>query len=99
MASSTAERMNVQGVMDLSVSSTNDPFDRICARCGGLLVRHICMDLYSTGSDLEITARRCVQCGDVVDSVILRNRRIRQASSITHQTETTIFSPEIHIAV
>jgi dissimilatory sulfite reductase (desulfoviridin) alpha/beta subunit len=35
--------------------------------------------LNSTG-ELEFAAKRCVQCGEVVDPVILRNRQLRQDS-------------------
>jgi len=96
MASSTRGRITVQGETNRSICRTKEPFDQNCARCGGLLVRHLCMDLYNTGSELEIPARRCVQCGDVLDSVILRNRRIRHESSIAHQAETTIFTQKNH---
>ena len=98
MASYTPGRVDVQGASNLSISQTNEPFDRNCARCGGLLVRHICMDLYNTGSELEIPAKRCVQCGDVLDSVILRNRRIGHESSIAQPAETMRLSREIHVA-
>lgn len=37
-----------------------------CLRCGGLMVMEQLLDLQ---------ARRCVQCGEVVDPVILRNRQ------------------------
>jgi hypothetical protein len=36
-----------------------------CSRCDGLMVPY---------QGLDFLARRCVQCGDVVDSVILQNR-------------------------
>lgn len=38
-----------------------------CSRCGGLMVMEQLMDL---------PARRCVQCGEIVDPVILHNRRL-----------------------
>jgi ribosomal protein S27AE len=47
---------------------------RQCTRCGGLLVREICIDLSNSG-EWEIEARRCVQCGEMVDRVITANRR------------------------
>lgn len=50
----------------------------ICTRCGGLLVNELSIDLWSCTNELEHGARRCVQCGDVLDPVISRNRRIRQ---------------------
>ena len=40
-----------------------------CPRCNGLMVAEWCEDL----SDYR--AQRCVQCGEVVDPVILQNRR------------------------
>ena len=46
-----------------------------CIRCGGLLVQEFCLDFFNCTGELEAEARRCVQCGGVVDPVILRNRR------------------------
>jgi hypothetical protein len=40
-----------------------------CPRCGGLMVAEWCEDLS------DYTAQRCVQCGEVLDPVILQNRR------------------------
>lgn len=97
MASSTGGRITVQGETNRSICRTKEPFDQNCARCGGLLVRHICMDFYNTGNELEIPAQRCVQCGDVLDSVILRNRRITHQSTIAHRSETKVFSRETHV--
>ena len=37
-----------------------------CARCGGLMV---------TEQHVDLSAQRCVQCGEVIDPVILQNRR------------------------
>ena len=45
-----------------------------CERCGGLMVGEVCMDLLN--SELECVASRCVQCGEVVDAVILANRSL-----------------------
>ena len=53
-----------------------------CARCGGLMVKDFCMDLLNSTGELEIVARRCVQCGEVVDSVILLNRYHKQQSTM-----------------
>lgn len=43
-----------------------------CPRCNGLMVAEWCQDL----SDHR--AQRCVQCGEIVDPVILRNRDAQQ---------------------
>jgi hypothetical protein len=34
-----------------------------------------CFDLTGDAGHLDCLARRCVQCGDVIDPVILQNRR------------------------
>jgi len=52
-----------------------------CSRCGGLLVSNFCMDLLNSTGELEFAAKRCVQCGEVVDPVIERNRQLRQEIS------------------
>ncbi len=49
-----------------------------CLRCGGLMVNEVSIDLLNSASELECATRRCVQCGDILDPVILRNRHIRQ---------------------
>ena len=54
-----------------------------CSRCGGLLVNEWCFDLLDDSGLLDIPVQRCVQCGERVDPVILRNRRHRL---ITTQT-------------
>ena len=44
-----------------------------CPRCGGLMVHEWGADLMSHAS------QRCVLCGELIDSVILENRRLQQA--------------------
>jgi len=56
-----------------SIEATDQSRARIhstdrCSRCSGLMVAEWCEDL----SDYR--AQRCVQCGEIVDPVILRNR-------------------------
>ncbi len=46
-----------------------------CWRCGGLMVTEQCFDLLDDSGHLHFLAQRCVQCGELVDPVILRNRR------------------------
>ena len=45
-----------------------------CVRCGGLLVDERCMDIGESLGGYWFMAMRCVQCGDLIDEVILRNR-------------------------
>jgi hypothetical protein len=51
-----------------------------CQRCGGFMVNDVSIDLMNSTSELDCRTKRCVQCGDILDPVILRNRRIRQES-------------------
>jgi len=48
-----------------------------CSRCGGLMVTEQCFDLLSDNGQLDFLAQRCVQCGELIDPVILQNRRLR----------------------
>ena len=43
-----------------------------CPRCSGLMVAEWCQDLS------DHSAQRCVQCGEVIDPVILQNRLQRE---------------------
>jgi len=42
------------------------------------MVTDFCMDLIFCIGETEFTAKRCVQCGEIVDPVILENRRTGQ---------------------
>ena len=46
-----------------------------CPRCSGLMVAEWCEDLS------DYTAQRCVQCGEVIDPVILHNRGAQQGTT------------------
>ena len=41
-----------------------------CPRCNGLMVAQWCEDLS------DYSGRRCVQCGELIDPVIMQNRRL-----------------------
>ena len=49
-----------------------------CTRCGGLMVNDSYIDLLNNVGESKFSSKRCVQCGEVVDSVILCNRGARQ---------------------
>jgi hypothetical protein len=49
-----------------------------CTRCGGLMVNEFFMDALDGIRELKFPAKRCVQCGEVVDFVILINRQQEQ---------------------
>ncbi|MGQ0694733.1 MAG: hypothetical protein ACT4OL_04060 [Nitrospiraceae bacterium] len=48
-----------------------------CFRCEGLMVIEQGFDSTGGASHLDFLARRCVQCGEVIDQVILQNRRLQ----------------------
>ncbi len=65
------------GTQQQSIEATVRNWTRIhstdrCSRCGGLMVDEWCEDL------AEYIAQRCVQCGEIVDPVILHNRGAQQ---------------------
>jgi hypothetical protein len=41
------------------------------------MVSDFCLDVLGSIGEAEFAAKRCVQCGEVVDPVILRNRGTR----------------------
>lgn len=47
-----------------------------CARCGGWMVEERCMDIGESLGGYWFWGQRCIQCGDIVDEVILRNRHL-----------------------
>ena len=77
MARALTERTRAEQLGNRTVSSAV-PHESTCTRCGGLMVDDFCMDVLGNIGEAELAAKRCVQCGEVVDPVILRNRGARQ---------------------
>jgi hypothetical protein len=48
----------------------------ICTRCSGCLEYEMCIDLESDTGYCTFWVLRCLQCGDIVDETILRNRAL-----------------------
>lgn len=46
-----------------------------CSRCMGLMIVEGAFDSIVGAGHADCLVRRCVQCGEVVDPVILQNRR------------------------
>ena len=51
-----------------------------CRRCGGLMVIAQYTDCWDDADNVAV--RRCVQCGEIVDPVILQNRRAHGAGAV-----------------
>lgn len=65
----------------VSIGVWHDPTQ--CVRCGGLMVADRYIDLLDDTGQLEFTANRCIQCGEVVDQTILRNRMANKTRTET----------------
>lgn len=55
-----------------------------CQRCRGLLVVDHCLQCADGMTRGASDALRCVQCGDVIDAVILRNREAQGCAPPSH---------------
>ena len=77
MATASMEKTRAEQIGNHTVSSAV-PNESMCTRCGGLMVSDFCLDVLGNIGEAEFTGKRCVQCGEVVDPVILRNRQLRQ---------------------
>lgn len=53
-----------------------------CQRCGGFLVKERCMDFLESEGNYWFWASRCIQCGDLIDEVTLRNRALRRQPQV-----------------
>ena len=45
-----------------------------CERCGGLMVDIQCLDIDDPSGQLWFDAKHCVQCGNLIDPIILKNQ-------------------------
>ena len=76
MATAFKEKTRAEQFRNHTVSPAAQ-HESMCTRCGGLMVDDLCMDVLGNIGEAEFAAKRCVQCGEVVDPVILRNRGSR----------------------
>jgi len=61
-----------------------------CARCNGLMVREKFEDLGGLGSgNHEYAGWRCINCGAIVDPVIVAHRCLTSQTAATHSALTT----------
>lgn len=70
-----AESKGIEGDR-IQVARSAGRYEATCSRCGGLMVIDLSMDFLNSAGELDFAAQRCVQCGEVVDTVIERNRRL-----------------------
>jgi hypothetical protein len=77
MATAFKEKTENEQLANHRVSSAGH-HESTCARCCGFMVNDSYLDLFNNVGESKFSAKRCVQCGEVVDPVILRNRGARQ---------------------
>ena len=53
-----------------------------CQRCSGYMANEMCTDLQSDSGYSTFWVSRCIQCGNIVDEVILRNRSLSHAGAV-----------------
>ena len=71
------ETVQQRAIQSLSMNSTHTVgnLSSTCFQCGGLLVATFCISPYEGGAEFQIQVMKCFQCGDLIDSAILENRR------------------------
>ncbi len=67
--------------------------DDTCTRCGGFMVSHWCMNVNYDAGGMEILTKRCLQCGEVIDPVILENRLNPQREELKKKTRPLLSRP------
>lgn len=66
--------MESDGRLDKPSEPVSKDDESSCMRCGGLMITEYYLDLEDDTGQIGITGLRCTSCGEVIDSVILRNR-------------------------
>ena len=64
-----------------------------CTRCGGFMVSHWCMNVNYDAGGMEILTKRCLQCGEVIDPVILENRQNPNREALKKKTRPLLSRP------
>jgi hypothetical protein len=53
-----------------------------CKRCSGCMDHEMCIDLESDSGFCTFWVLRCLQCGDMIDETILRNRSLSNPEAV-----------------
>jgi len=62
------------------------------------MVREFCLDLLNSTGELDFVAGRCAQCGEVVDPLILQNRRRQRDATAVRAPQVSVRSVESQAA-
>ena len=91
-----AESKEIEGDR-IQVARPAGRYEAACTRCGGLMVNDLCLDLLNSTGELEFAAKRCVQCGEVIDPLIERNRRLRPKGMTSRPLGRSVQSMEYQL--
>lgn len=70
----TADRHTVLDLDHIGAAEEHLPNQADCPRCLGLMTKAFLADLEDDTGQFGFWALRCMQCGEIIDPVILRNR-------------------------
>ena len=87
------KRENVKPITTLTTKSVDPRHSDTCTRCGGFMVSHWCMNVNYDAGGMEILTKRCLQCGEVIDPVILENRLNPQREAMKKKTRPLLSRP------
>ena len=86
MARAFTEKKNIEQLGSHTGSSAAQ-HGPTCTRCGGFMVNDSYLDLLNNVGESKFSAKRCVQCGEIVDPVILSNRQQLRQNSMADQLQ------------
>ena len=84
---------NVQPIGTSTTKVVDPRHSDTCTRCGGFMVSHWCMNVNYDAGGMEILTKRCLQCGEVIDPVILENRLNPQREAMKKKTRPLLSRP------
>ena len=83
----------IEGLLEKKLNGNyrieSEPFGEAirCSRCEGFMVVEQGFDSLLGTREAASSLRRCVQCGEVIDPVILQNRRLQRGNGLNRTTE------------
>ena len=86
--------MEPNGKLDNPSVPSRETEDTRCMRCGGLLLPTYYQDIHDDTGEIDFLALRCAVCGEVIDPVILKNRRA-PAPNLYYGTKGRVYSQRI----
>lgn len=57
-----------------------------CSRCAGCMVQDFLLDMEDSSGPMWLQAWRCMNCGDIYESVLEQNRRTQEAKILASNT-------------